>query len=129
MYTFEYIVYIYNTDPALKKLNNKSKKYRLLGYKGSNQYRLQNPKDRKVYRALQVRFDDITTLSKEIGASTDNSQDFFSEFSNDTKLSHDGDFFSQYSNDVSGETAVNSPITTPVLDEVEAILEAGLGLS
>jgi len=27
---------MYNTDPALKKLDNKSKKYRLLGYKGSN---------------------------------------------------------------------------------------------
>jgi len=52
MYTFEYIAYMYDTDPALKKLNNKSKKYRLLGYEGSNQYRLWNPKDRKVYRAL-----------------------------------------------------------------------------
>jgi len=36
MYTFGYIAYIYNTDLALKKLDNKSKKYRLLGYKGSN---------------------------------------------------------------------------------------------
>jgi len=71
-----------------------------------------------------VRFDDVTTLSKEMGASTDDSWDFFSEFSNE--LSNDGDFFSQYSNDLSGETAVNSPVTTP---EVEAILEAGLGLS
>ncbi len=73
-----------------------------------------------------MRFDDITTLSKEIGASTNNSQDFFSKFSNNTKLSNDGDFFSQYSNNLSGETAINSPITTP---KVKAILEAGLGLS
>jgi len=125
MHAFGCIAYMYDTDPALKKLDNKSKKCRLLGYEGSNQYRLWNPKDRKVYRASWVRFDDIATLSKEMGASTDDSWDFFSEFSNDTELSNDtDDFFSHYS----GETAVNSPVTTPVLD-VEAIPEAGSGLS
>jgi len=72
-----------------------------------------------------VRFDDITTLSKEMGASTNNSWDFFSKFSNDTKLSNDGDFFSQYSNDLTGDTAVNSPIIiSVVLDETEAEAEA-----
>jgi len=124
MHAFGCVAYMYDNDPALRKLDNKSKKCRLLGYEGSNQYRLWNPKDRKVYRASWVRFDDVTTLSKEMGASTDDSWDFFSEFSNE--LSNDGDFFSQYSNDLSGETAVNSPVTTP---EVEAIPEAGLGLS
>jgi len=31
---------MYDTDLALKKLDNKSKKCRLIGYEGSNQYRL-----------------------------------------------------------------------------------------
>jgi len=60
-----------------------------------------------------------------MGASTDNSWDFFSKFSNDTKLSNDGDFFSQYSNDLTDDTAVNSPIITPVvLDETKAEAKA-----
>jgi len=75
-----------------------------------------------------VRFDDITTLSKEMGASTDNSWDFFSEFSNNTKLSNDGDFFSQYSNNLTDNTAINSPIVTPVgvLPQAEAEAEIQL---
>jgi len=31
---------MYNNDPALRKLDNKSKKYRFIGYEGLNQYRL-----------------------------------------------------------------------------------------
>jgi len=31
---------MYNTDPALKKLDNKSRKCRFIGYEGLNQYRL-----------------------------------------------------------------------------------------
>jgi len=40
MYTFAYIAYMYDTDPALKKLDNKSKKYRFMSYEGLSQYRL-----------------------------------------------------------------------------------------
>jgi len=60
----------------------------------------------KILHALKA----VAILSKETGADTDDSSDYFSE-----------DIV--YSNN---ETAINSPVTTP---EVEAILEAGLGLS
>jgi len=52
IHTFGYVAYMYNNDPALRKLNNKSKKCRFMGYEGLNQYRLWEPKARKVYRAL-----------------------------------------------------------------------------
>jgi len=62
----------------------------------------------KILHALKA----VAILSKETGADTDDSSDYFSE-----------DIV--YSNN---ETAINSPITTPVLDD-EAIPKAGLGLS
>ena len=36
IYTFGCVTYIYNTDPALRKLDNKSRKYKFLSYKGLN---------------------------------------------------------------------------------------------
>jgi len=77
MHAFGCVAYMYDNDPALRKLDNKSKKCRFIGYEGSNQYRLWDPKKRQVYRASWVRFDDI--VSNEMGASTDESWDFFSE--------------------------------------------------
>jgi len=62
----------------------------------------------KILHALKA----VAILSKETGADTDDSSDYFSE-----------DIV--YSNN---ETAINSPITTSVLDD-EAIPKAGLGLS
>jgi len=62
----------------------------------------------KILYALKA----VAILSKETGADTDNSSDYFSE-----------DIV--YSND---ETAINSPVTTSVLND-EAIPKAGLGLS
>jgi len=61
----------------------------------------------KILHALKSN-NAVATLSKETGADTDNSSDYFSE---DTV----------YSNNLSGETAINSLITTSVLEaEAEA---------
>jgi len=62
----------------------------------------------KILHALKA----VAILSKETGADTDNSSDYFSE-----------DIV--YSNN---KTAINSPVTTPVLDD-KAISKVGLGLS
>jgi len=37
---FRYIVYYYNEDPYLRKLDYKSNKYRLVSYEGYNKFRL-----------------------------------------------------------------------------------------
>ncbi len=37
---FRYIVYYYNEDPHLRKLDYKSNKYRLVSYEGYNKFRL-----------------------------------------------------------------------------------------
>jgi len=62
----------------------------------------------KILHALKA----VAILSKETGADTNNSSDYFSK-----------DIV--YSNN---KTAINSPVTTSVLDD-KAILKAGLGLS
>ena len=36
MHAFGCVAYMYNTDPALRKLDNKSRKCKFLGYEGSN---------------------------------------------------------------------------------------------
>jgi len=123
MHAFGCVAYMYNTDPALRKLNNKSRKYKFLSYEGSNQYRLWDPKNRQVFRASWVRFDDAI-ISKETGGEThiNNSWDFFSKDTVNANLVPVR-LTSEEVDNLDGETTVNSPIVTPLVNDVEAFPE------